>query len=102
MASDTRSDRRCAPPPCSLAMRPSGRRRGIERARDRLGAIALDDVAHLDVIEVLDADAALEAFAHFLHVILEALERRDRAVEHLNAVTYHADAALAVDHAAAH
>src|SRR5690606_10660805 len=45
-----------------------------ERAGDGLDAVALDDVAHLDVVETGDAQAALEALAHLPHVILEALE----------------------------
>src|SRR3954465_8409604 len=86
MASATRSARRCAPPPCSLGMPVSSRGRRIEGARHFLGAVALDDVAALDVVEVLDADAAFEAFAHLAHVVLEALERREGAVEHLDAI----------------
>src|SRR5512142_37474 len=71
----------------------------FERARDFLGAIALDDVADLDVVEVLDANAALETFAH---LVLKALERGNRAVEHLHAVADDTDTALPVDHAAPH
>src|SRR5687767_7567429 len=53
------------------------RARPRERARDRLDLEALDDVADLHVVEVHDADAALEAFADLAGVVLEALERRD-------------------------
>src|SRR5512143_1943953 len=97
MASATRSARRF-----SFAIADSACRRGLERARDFLGAIALDDVADLDVVEVLDANAALEAFAHLAHVVLKALERGNRAVEHLHAVADDTDTALPVDHAAPH
>ena len=72
----------------------SGRRGGFKRAREFLGAITLDDVADLDVVEILDTDAALEAFANLAHVVLEPLERRERAVEHLDAVANDAHAAL--------
>src|SRR5262249_51010711 len=49
----------------------------------------------------LDADAALEPFAYLAHVVLEALERRDGAVEDFDAVANHSHATLAIDHAAA-
>ena len=42
--------------------------------------VGLDDVALLEVLEVGQADAALEAGLHLAHVVLEALERRDRAL----------------------
>src|SRR5690349_829655 len=74
----------------------------LERARHLLGAIALDDVADLEVVEVLDADAALESFAHLTHVLLEATERRNGAVVNLHAIADDARAALPVDDSAAH
>src|SRR6185437_13279456 len=46
------------------------RRARRKRARDLFLGVALDDVADLDVVEVLDADTALEALAHFTHIIL--------------------------------
>src|SRR5476649_1318829 len=96
-ASPTRSGRRV-----SRGMNNSLARRGRgERARDRFLAIALEQIADLDVVEVLDADAALEPVLHFLHVVLEAAERADDAVVHFGAVANHAHAALPVDHAAA-
>src|SRR5262245_21688996 len=82
-------------------MATSRRRRRVERARHFFRAVALDDVADLDVVEVLDADTALESFADFARVVLEAFERRDRAVEHFDAVANEANASLTVDHAAA-
>src|SRR3954466_16073905 len=86
---------------CSSRRRRSAGGR-LEGARDLLGAIALDDVADLEVVEVLDADAALEPFAHLAHVFLEATERRDRAVVDLHAIADDARTTLAVDDAAAH
>src|SRR5688500_4943963 len=75
----------------------------LERPRHFLGAVALDHVAHLHVVEVLDADAALEAFADLAHVLLEAAERPDDAVEDLHAVADEADArARAADGSRAH
>src|SRR5512142_700847 len=71
----------------------------LQRAGDFLGLVALDDVANLDVVEVLDANAALVPLRHFLHVVLEAAQRRERPVEHLDATTNHAHATLAIDHA---
>src|SRR5438876_873049 len=61
----------------------------VERAGDLLDAIRFDQVADLDVVEVLDADAALEALPHLAHVVLEALEGGDRALVHLHAVADH-------------
>ena len=89
-------ERRCGGPGALACPAPavprSALRSRFERPRDFLGAIALDDVADLDVVEVLDADTALEPFAHFAHVVLEAAQRRDRAVVHLDAVADDADA----------
>src|ERR1019366_663888 len=59
-----------------------GRREG---AGDGLLAVALENVADLDVVEVLDADAALEPVLHFLHVVLEAAQGSDHAVVRLDA-----------------
>src|SRR5204863_3765348 len=39
---------------------------------DRLQLVRLDHVARLEIGEVLDPDAALEALVDFLHVVLEA------------------------------
>src|SRR3954463_13715480 len=57
--------------------RPPGGRSG---ARDLALLERLDDVAGLEVLEVGQADAALEARLHLADVVLEALERRDRAL----------------------
>src|SRR5438445_4469617 len=73
----------------------------VERAGDLLDAIRFDQVADLDVVEVLDADAALEALPHLAHVVLEALEGRDGALVHLHAVPDHAHQCGAADDAGA-
>src|SRR5439155_27262909 len=39
----------------------------------------LDDVADLDVVELLEADPALESGLHLAHVVLEAAQRPDLA-----------------------
>src|SRR5262249_26385046 len=41
--------------------------------------VGLDEVALLEVLEVGQADATLEALPHLADVVLEALERRDAA-----------------------
>src|SRR5690606_27644101 len=71
--------------------------RAGQRARDLLDRVALDDVADLHVVEVRDADAALEALAYLPDVVLEPLEGTDLAVVHDDAVADHARPALAVD-----
>src|SRR5688572_22056115 len=77
-------------------------RRAAEGSGHFFRAIGLDDVTDLQVVEVLDADTALEAFAHFADVVLEALQRGDRAVVDLDAIADETHAALPVDHAAAY
>src|SRR5216117_800873 len=69
---------------------------------DLLRTVALDHVVDFDVVEVLDADAALEALAHFTRVVLEALERRNRALVHLDAIAHDAHPRLPIDDAAPH
>src|ERR671911_1989530 len=64
--------------------------------------VRLDDVAFLDVVEVLDPDAALEALGHLAHVILEALERPDTAVIDDDAVADDARPPVPNDRAADH
>src|SRR5437763_7532482 len=80
---------------------PTSRRRH-EGARDFLDPIGLDQVAHLDVVEVLDPDPALEPLADLAHVVLEALERGDGALVHLDPVADDAHARGPRDHARAH
>ncbi len=78
------------------------RRARRKRARDLFLGVALEDVADLDVVEVLDADTALEAFAHFLHVVLEAAQRADDSVVDLDAIANDTHATSAVDDSAPH
>src|SRR2546423_3600677 len=91
-ASATRSARR--------VLRRGPGRRG-QRARHLLLAVALEDIANLNVIEILDADSALESLADFLDIILEAAKRSDRADVNLDAVANDAHSSLPVDDTAA-
>ena len=54
--------------------------------RDLLDDEDLDDVPRLDVVEALEADAALEPGLHLRHVVLEAAERGDLALEDDNVI----------------
>src|ERR671933_2557178 len=81
---------------------PSGGGRRGQRPGDLLRPVALDDVPNLDVVEVLDPDAALEALAHLADVVLEAAERRDGTVVHRDAVADDARAVLPRDDAVPH
>src|SRR5699024_3895025 len=56
---------------------------------------ALADVAFLDVGELLERDAAFEAFGHFLGVVLEALERGDGVLGDDDAVAHQAQLGVA-------
>src|SRR5712664_4915989 len=76
--------------PLRSAAPPSGRRLSGQARPDRFQLVRLDDVAFLEVVEVLDADAALEALVDFLHVVLEAPERGDLAGEDGLRVALHA------------
>src|ERR1700680_1413790 len=56
--------------------------RWSERGPELLGFVALDDVADLIVVPVIELYAAFQAGAHLVGVVLEALERRDLALVH--------------------
>src|SRR4051794_15783992 len=68
-----------------------------ELALDLAGLVGLQHVALLDVLEVREHDAALEAGRDLAHILVEALERVDRRVVDDRAVAHHADAAAAAD-----
>ena len=57
---------------------------------DLLHLEALEDVARLDVAELLQGDAALVAAGDFLHAVLEALEGSDLTFVDHDAVTHQA------------
>ena len=44
----------------------------VERSSDLFDFEGLNDIADLDIVKILDADAALVALSHFAHVVLEA------------------------------
>src|SRR6185503_18102549 len=67
-----------SPCPCR-ADAPSGATR-LEGAPDHVDPIGLDHVIDLDVIEVGDLDAAFEALADLLDVVLEPLQRLERSL----------------------
>src|SRR4030095_409096 len=58
----------------------------LQLSGDLSDLVRLDDVAFLDVVEVLDPDTALEPLAHLADVVLEAAERADPAVVRNDAV----------------
>src|SRR5687767_4029611 len=68
-------------------------------ASHRLNTEALDQVADLDVIEVVNADTTLEALTNFAHVILEAFQAADFAFKNLDAIPNQPHACLAIDDA---
>src|SRR5207247_3239366 len=51
-----------------------------------LNQVSLDLIAHLNIVEVLEADTALKSLAHFGYVILKAPQRRDIAFPRYNAI----------------
>src|SRR5205814_1655469 len=59
--------------------------------------VGLDDVALLEVLEIAEADAAFEALLHLAGVVLEPLERGDRAVPDDDAVAQEPDPGAARD-----
>src|SRR5262245_27899562 len=75
---------------------------GLRGAGDLALLVRLDDVAVFEVLVVLEADTALEARLHLAHVLLEPLERRDRAVPDDDAVAQEAHLRPARDGAVTH
>src|SRR3970040_1695461 len=63
---------------------------------------ALDLVARLDVVVLLDADAALGVHAHLVDVLLEAAQRFQLALDDDGVVAQHADGLVPLDHALDH
>src|SRR5678816_1387915 len=73
-----------------------------QRPRNFNALVALDLVTRLDVVVLLDADAALVAVAHFVDVFLEAAQRFELALEDHGVVAQHADRLVPLDHALHH
>src|SRR5512132_2810070 len=71
----------------------------LQLSGDLSDLVRLDDVAFLDVVEVLDPDTALEPLAHLADVVLEAAERADPAVVRDDAVADDAGPRVADDRA---
>src|SRR5580658_4051002 len=76
-----------------------GRERASQLLLYFLDLVALDDVLLLDVVVAIEADAALEALGDVLHVLLEALERRQLSVPQDGAVSKEARLGRALDRA---
>src|SRR5690606_20492330 len=72
----------------------------LQRAGDFLDFEELEGVAFLDVVVVLDAKAAFEAFANFLDIVLEALEAFELAGVDDNDLAQQAQTRAATYHAA--
>src|SRR3954451_19269079 len=85
-----------------LADGPAGARAGGKRPFDLFHPERLDPVAHLEVVEVLDADAALEPLAHLADIVLEALEAGEGAGVHGDAIPDDPGLGRALDDAVPH
>src|SRR5690606_18666732 len=64
---------------------------------DRFDAVALDLVAHLDIVVAGHIEPALEALADLADILLEPLQAAQFALVDLDPVPNHADPALPVD-----
>src|SRR6185437_1524518 len=73
--------------------------RDLQRTRDFGDLEHFELIAFHDIVEVLDRHTALEALLHFLHVVLEALERIEFAREDDDVVAQHAHRRGTLDHA---
>src|SRR5262249_37531169 len=71
----------------------------LERPLHRLDAVALDDVADLHVLVVLEGHAAFLAGGHLARVVLEALELRKLALVHHHVVANEPHVGATLDHA---
>jgi len=70
--------------------------------RDLLDHVVLDLVADLDVVEILEADTALETFADFGGIVFESTQRRDVAFPRDYPVANKTRARVALDNAVDH
>src|ERR1700674_2050237 len=77
-------------------MRPAADLQGSRHFHD---LVDFELIALFDLVVVLQRQAALESCLDFAHVILEALERIELAVEDDDAVTQQPDLRAAADHA---
>src|SRR5215813_4673090 len=71
----------------------------LQRALHRLHPVALDDVADLHVLVVLEGHAAFLAGEYLAHVVLEALELAELAFVHHHVVADEPHIGAALDHA---
>src|SRR6476619_5787861 len=70
-----------------------------KRRPNLLDLEAFDDVAGLVAVEFIELDAALEAGAHFVRVVLEALERANLSFVHDFLAAAQARGGIAIDFA---
>src|SRR5579872_1134469 len=93
-------------PSGSLCSRPPPRAgedpRKLQRAGDFLDLEALDDVALLDVLVILEGHAAFVAFADLADLVLEALQRLQRALVNDDVVAQEAHLGAAPHDAVGH
>src|SRR5215212_859571 len=80
-----------------LQLKPDGAEQEPGLPRDLDDLEGLQDVALFDVVEVLDADAALEALADRAYVVAETLQGGDVALVDHGSVAHHANAIVARD-----
>src|SRR5690606_16970439 len=69
----------------------------LQGRRDLLHLVALDDVAFLDVVVAVEADAALVPGRDLADVVLEAAQRSDAALPDLHRIAHQADLRVADD-----
>src|SRR5579859_6890436 len=84
------------------AINPAATARSRDRAGDLLHLEALDDVADLDVVVILEGHAALVAFLDLAHLVLEALECLEGTLVDDDVVAQQADAGAALDRTLGH
>src|ERR1700681_460582 len=77
----------------------SMRRLTMQASSDTFAREHLHRVAFEEIIPTVEGDAALEPFAHLVHVILEPSERGDGAFPDLGALALQAHPICAVYHA---
>ena len=77
----------------------NGTKTSLERSSNFLDLEALDDIADLVAVEFIELDTALQTGAHFVRVVLEALERADLALVHHFLAATQASRGVAIDFA---
>src|SRR6476646_2988620 len=81
--------------PSTICQRPHGRSGRLAGCRHAFGDEHFDDVAHLEVVVLVEADAALEPGLDFRDVVLEAAERSNLALVDDDVVAHQAGLGVA-------